>query len=78
METVADHPAAADIAAEAADTPTLDQIANAGAALLDKDPNSMPALLQLLSDFNVQAITFLKEDQLAAFAERLRALGAEV
>lgn len=60
-------------------TPTLDQIANAGAALLDTDIDAMmPKLLNLLQDFGVQAITQLKPEQLPAFAERLRALGAEV
>ena len=77
-ETVAEHPAFAEIAKEAGAAPTMEQIANAGAKLLDDDPNKMPALLALLGDFNVQAITYLREDQLAAFAEKLRALGAEV
>ena len=77
-EAVADHPAFADIAAEAKGTPTMDQIAAAGAKLLDDNPDAMPALIQLLSDYGVQAITYLKEDQLPGFAEQLRSLGAEV
>lgn len=77
-ETVAEHPAAADIAAEAKPAPTMDQIANAGARLLDADAGKMMPLLDLLREFGVQAITQLKDDQLAAFAERLRGLGAEI
>lgn len=77
-ETVADHPAAADIAAEAKGAPSIGELANAGAALLDKNPDAMQPLLDLLSDYGVQAITYLRDDQLAGFAERLRALGAEV
>lgn len=61
-----------------APTPTKEQIAAAGARLLDADPSSMAALLALLKEYDVQAITYLKDDQLAGFAEKLRALGAEV
>ena len=61
-----------------APTPTLDEIATAGARLLDADANKMMPLLDLLREFGVQAITQLKDDQLAAFAERLRGLGAEI
>ena len=77
-ETMADHPAAADIAAEASNTPTLDEIAAAGAALLDADSSKMMPLLDLLREHGVQAITQLKPEQLGGFAARLRALGAEV
>lgn len=77
-ETVADHPAAADIAAEASNAPTMAQISEAGAKLLDDNPAAMQPLLGLLRDFGVQAITQLKQEQLADFAARLRKLGAEV
>ena len=78
-ETVADSPAAEAFAANNAEpVPTLDEIAAAGARLLDADAGKMQPLLDLLRDFGVQAITQLKDDQLAAFAERLRGLGAEV
>jgi len=73
-----EKPAEKPVAAPAADAPTLDQIANAGARLLDADAGKMMPLLDLLREFGVQAITQLKDDQLAAFAERLRGLGAEV
>lgn len=66
------------VEAAAAPAPTMDQIANAGARLLDADAGKMMPLLDLLREFGVQAITQLKDDQLAAFAERLRGLGAEV
>lgn len=77
-ETVAEQPAAAVFAAENAPVPTKDQIAAAGAKLLDAAPDKMQPLLDLLRDHGVQAITQLKDDQLAGFAEKLRALGAEV
>lgn len=59
-------------------TPTIDQIAAAGARLLDDDADKMTALLDLLGKYGVQAITQLKPEQLAGFAAGLRALGAEV
>lgn len=59
-------------------SPTIDQIAAAGAKLLDEDANKMSALLDLLGKYSVQAITQLKPEQLAGFAADLRALGAEV
>ena len=77
-EAMADHPAAADIAAEASNAPTMAQISEAGAKLLDDNPAAMQPLLGLLRDFGVQAITQLKQEQLADFAARLRELGAEV
>ena len=77
-ETVADSPAAAVFAAENKPAPTMEQIATAGARLLDNNPNAMDQLIALLGEYGVQAITQLKADQLAGFADRLRALGAEV
>lgn len=58
--------------------PTIDQIAAAGAKLLDDEPAKMEGLLKLLGDFGVQAITQLKPEQLGDFAAALRQLGAEV
>ena len=66
------------VAAPEAKVPTLDEIARAGAALLDADAGKMMPLLDLLKEYGVQAITQLKPEQLAGFAERLKALGAEV
>lgn len=76
--TEPEKPAEKPVEAAAAPSPTMDQIANAGARLLDADAGKMMPLLDLLREFGVQAITQLKDDQLAAFAERLRGLGAEV
>lgn len=73
-----EKPAESAVEAPAEPVPTLDAIAAAGARLLDADASKMQPLLDLLRDFGVQAITQLKDDQLAAFAERLRGLGAEV
>ena len=75
-ETVAEGPAAEAFAANTA--PTLDEIANAGARLLDADAGKMMPLLDLLREFGVQAITQLKDAQLPTFAERLRGLGAKI
>lgn len=69
---------AAPVAAPAAKVPTLDEIARAGAALLEQDADKMQPLLDLLAEHGVQAITQLKHEQLPGFAARLRALGAEV
>lgn len=77
-EKPAEKPAEKPVEAAAAPAPTMDQIANAGARLLDADAGKMMPLLDLLREFGVQAITQLRDDQLAAFAERLRGLGAEV
>ena len=76
--TEPEKPAEKPVEAPAADVPTLDQIANAGARLLDADAGKMMPLLDLLREFGVQAITQLKDDQLETFAERLRGLGAEI
>lgn len=72
QETPAEEPA------EAPRAVTIDTIAAAGAKLLDDDSSKMQPLRALLREFDVQAITQLRADQLGAFADRLRKLGAEV
>lgn len=66
--------------AEATEQPqvTISQIAAAGTEFLNQDSSHMAPLLALLDEFNVQAITMLKPEQLPSFAARLRQLGAEV
>ena len=59
-----------------APTYTLDQIAKAGANLVDA--GKMEQLLGLLTKYGVQAITQLTPDQYGAFATELRALGAQI
>lgn len=59
-----------------APTYTLDQIAKAGANLVDAD--KMEQLLALLTKYGVQAVTQLTPDQYGAFATELRALGAQI
>lgn len=59
-----------------APTYTLDQIAKAGAALVDA--GKMDALLELLAKFGVAAVTQLQPDQFGVFATELRALGARI
>lgn len=59
-----------------APTYTLDQIAKAGANLVDA--GKMEQLLGLLTKYGVQAVTQLTPDQYGAFATELRALGAQI
>lgn len=59
-----------------APTYTLDQISNAGAALVDA--GKMEPLLALLTKYGVQAITQLQPAQYGVFATELRALGAQI
>ena len=55
---------------------TLDQIAKAGATLVDA--GKMGPLLALLKKYDVQAITQLPPAQYGVFATELRALGAQI
>ena len=59
-----------------APTYTLDQIAKAGASLVDA--GKMEPLLALLSRYGVQAVTQLAPEHYGAFATELRALGAQI
>ena len=59
-----------------APTYSLDQIAKAGASLVDA--GKMEQLLGLLGKYGVQAVTQLTPDQYGAFATELRALGAQI
>ena len=57
-------------------TYTLDQIAKAGASLVDA--GKMDALLALLTKYGVAAVTQLQPEQFGVFATELRALGAQI
>ena len=59
-----------------APTYTLDQIAKAGASLMDA--GKMEQLLALLAKYGVQAVTQLQPDQYGVFATELRTLGAQL
>lgn len=59
-----------------APTYTLDQIATAGAALVNA--GKMEPLLALLSKYGIQAITQLKAEQFGPFVTELRGLGAQI
>ena len=59
-----------------APTYTLDQIAKAGASLVDE--GKMEQLLALLAKYGVQAVTQLQPDQYGVFATELRTLGAQL
>lgn len=54
---------------------TMDDLGRAGATLIDA--GKMPQLIALLAKFGVQAVTQLKPEQFAAFADELKALGAK-
>lgn len=70
---VAQAPAAVPVTAPAY---TLDQIARAGASLVDA--GKMEQLLALLARYGVAAVTQLQPDQFGVFATELRALGAQI
>lgn len=55
---------------------TADEIARAGASLLEK--GMMQQLVGLLGKYNVQSITGLQPAQYAAFAADLRTMGAQI
>ena len=57
---------------------TLEQVGKAGADLIAADSSKMAALVALLGQFGVQAVTQLKEDQIGPFATALRGLGAKL
>ena len=59
-----------------APTYTLDQIAKAGASLVDA--GKMEQLLALLAKYGVQAVTQLQPDQYGVFAAELRTLDAQL
>ena len=70
---VAQAPAAVPVTAP---TYTIDQIARAGASLVDA--GKMEQLLALLARYGVAAVTQLQPDQFGVFATELRALGAQI
>ena len=70
---VAQAPAAVPVTAP---TYTLDQIARAGASLVDA--GKMEQLLALLARYGVAAVTQLQPNQFGVFATELRALGAQI
>ena len=69
-------PAAPIAAATTPVTYTLEDITNAGSALLDA--GKMGDLMKLLSDHGVQAVTQLKSEQYPEIAAGMRALGAKI
>lgn len=77
-----EQPAAAPVAQAPAAVPvtaptyTVDQIARAGASLVDA--GKMEQLLALLARYGVAAVTQLQPDQFGVFADELRALGAQI
>lgn len=75
-QTVAPINPAPTVPVTTAPTYTLDQIAKAGASLVDA--GKMEQLLALLAKYGVQAVTQLQPDQYGVFATELRTLGAQL
>lgn len=75
-QTVAPTNPAPAVPVTTAPTYTLDQIAKAGASLVDA--GKMGQLLALLAKYGVQAVTQLQPDQYGVFATELRTLGAQL
>lgn len=75
-QTVAPTNPAPTVPVTTAPTYTLDQIAKAGASLVDT--GKMEQLLALLAKYGVQAVTQLQPDQYGVFATELRTLGAQL
>lgn len=75
-QTVAPTNPAPAVPVTTAPTYTLDQIAMAGASLVDA--GKMEQLLALLAKYGVQAVTQLQPDQYGVFATELRTLGAQL
>lgn len=75
-ETVAPVPAATSEPPKTEKVITADDIARAGASLLNE--GKMPGLIALLAKHGVQAITQLKPEQYADVAAGLRELGANI
>jgi len=63
-------------AVRAENTYTLDALSRAGAALVDA--GMMPQLLDLLTKYGVRAVVQLPKEQYGAFADELKALGAQL
>lgn len=63
-------------AVRAEDTYTIDALSRAGAALVDA--GMMPQLLDLLTKYGVRAVVQLPKEQYGAFADELKALGAQL
>lgn len=76
LVVVPDQAAAPVVPVADAPTYTMDQIARAGAALVDA--GKMEQLLTLLGQYGVRAVTQLRPDQYGAFATELRGLGAQI
>ena len=64
--------------AQSAPTYTKEQVASAGAALIQARPETRDALIGLLTQFGVNAINNLPDEHLGAFATALRGLGANI
>ena len=71
-------PAAPTAAPTAAPSYTVEQLQKAGGDLITAQPDKLPALMGLLEQFGVPAVTALPHDRLGAFATALRGLGASL
>ena len=61
-----------------APTFTLEQVASAGAALIQADPSKQVPLRALLAQYGAPSVAQLPEEHLGSFATELRGLGANI
>lgn len=57
---------------------TIQDLAVAGANLIQENPSAHPQLMGLLGQFGARAVTDLKPDQLGPFANAMRQMGAKL
>lgn len=57
---------------------TVQDLAVAGANLIQENPSAHPQLMGLLGQFGVRAVTDLKPEQLGSFANAMRQMGAKL
>ena len=57
---------------------TVQDLAVAGANLIQENPSAHPQLMGLLGQFGVRAVTDLKPEQLGSFANAMRRMGAKL
>ena len=57
---------------------TVQDLAVAGANLIQENPSAHPQLMGLLGQFGVRTVTDLKPEQLGSFANAMRQMGAKL
>lgn len=78
VQQAAPAPAAPIVPLATAPTYTMAQIANAGAELIQQNPDLLPQVNALLTQYGAQAVTDVKPEHYGAFATALRGMGAKI